>query len=212
MPALSLSKRRPSAGLAEVYAGVLIVSVTLALSAYVYSQAHYSVTSQPVYVDRSFDVYGSPSILHLQVNSSAPTTVGEERVDAASSSQGILRLTSSGYAAGNSLCASGESTFFSVNSTSGPLKVSTDGSSWIDGVESRLLVVGAGWHEVIIDDGKSCSLTLPDGSQPVYPSPSISGVARFSSLRQSFLFLVPYLHSGHVVTLVFSGSVEQYAF
>jgi hypothetical protein len=76
-------------GLAETYSAVLIVAITLALSSFVYSEVRVPVRDRPIYSLRSFTVLGSPSMLHVQVNSSSPSVLTELRVDGASSSSGI---------------------------------------------------------------------------------------------------------------------------
>ena len=128
----SQSRRSPvRRGLAEAYSAVLIVAVTLALSSFVFSEVRFPVSDRPVYSFNSYAVLGSPSMLHVQVNSSSPSALSELRVDDASSLSGILALEGSLYSSVKTLCATGATTFFSVNTTRGSLTVKDNGVTWI---------------------------------------------------------------------------------
>ena len=211
VPSLSRPRRRRG-GLAEVYSAVLIVAVTLAISSVVYSQLHFPVDSRPVYSFEAYSVVGAPSILHVQVNSSSQSALDELRVDGASSSSGILALMGSSYGTLGSLCGRNATTFFSVNTTQGTILVSSDGASWIDGVEERSAQVTPGVHELIISDALTCDVVLPGGETAGYPSPSVSSVPEISSAPLSFVLLVPYETSSHTVTAVFNGAIETFGF
>lgn len=200
--------RAPRTAASEVYSAALIVAITLALSGAAYSLADFQVTPVPVYAENSFSIYGTPSFLHIQVNSSAPTHPAEFRVDNASSLSGFLAMTAGGYSTSLALCASGETTFFSVLSGSGTVTVLGSGVAWIDGMETWAASVQSGWHEVIIEDGSGCAIELPGGAQVSGPSASLSSVPMESSSSCSFVFLVPYLASGHVATMVFDGGTQ----
>jgi hypothetical protein len=197
-----------------VYAAVLIAAITIALSFFVYSQIHYSVTQESVYSFRTYSVFGNPSLLYIEINSSSPSPLSELRVDQASSLSGILALEGSSYGTISSLCGPGTTTFFSVSTTSGLLKVSADGPAWIDGSEETASPVDAGIHEVIIADASSCTVTLPDGGVVSFNSSAVTSVAEVASSSSSVsrLILIPYETNGHSLTAVFSGAIETVAF
>lgn len=196
----------------ELYAGLLIVAVTLAVSYFVYSEVRFPVQRQPVFSEDSYAIYGAPSFLRLQVNSSAPSQVEELAVDGAYSADGVLALGGGGYGTGGSLCGDGVTTFFSVNSTAGVLSVNSTGPSWIDGASAASAQVAAGWNEVSISNSTGCTVTLPDGQIVSYPSPQVSAVPLVGDGGSSFLFYVPYDTGGHTVAVTIGGEVETYAF
>jgi len=209
LPAHSPSRPRPTGrGLAEVYSAVAIVAITVALSSAVYSQAHFSVGTRPVFSFETYSVVGSPSILHLQVNSSSPSELSEVRLDEASSYSGVLALGPSGYSTLESLCAGGVATFFSVNTTAGALSVSSNGEAWIDGVQGTSAQVGPGLHELVISDASVCTVILPDGRSVQYPSASVSTVPRIGDSQFTTTLLVPFNNSGHSITAVFGSAIE----
>lgn len=191
---------------------MIIVAVTLALSYTVYSQAKFPVEAQPVYSSTEYVVNGAPSVLYLEVSSSATSSVAEFRLDAASSLSGILELSGAGYSTTGSLCGAGVTTFFSVFSGAGVLRVASNGVAWIDGSLTGSLSVAQGWHEVMISNSSACQVTLPGGSVPFYPSSLLSTVPMRQTGPQSFLFLVPFRTSGHEVTIAFAEGVETYGF
>ncbi|MDV3276957.1 MAG: hypothetical protein LYZ69_00645 [Nitrososphaerales archaeon] len=198
--------------MAEVYSALIIVAVTLALSYTVYSQARFPVQAQPVYSSSEYEVYGAPSVLTLEVTSSAPSSVAEFRLDAASSLNGILDLSGSGYSTTDLLCGPGFTTFFSVYSGAGVLEVAANGATWIDGDSTASLSVTQGWHEVTISNSSTCQVTLPGGVTPTYPSSLLSAVPMEQTASQSFVFLVPFRTSGHEISIAFTGRVETYGF
>ncbi len=213
MRGASHSRRRlRRRGFAELYAGLTIVAITFALSFLVYSEVHVSVRSQPVYSFESYSVYGTTSFLHLSINASGPTALSQFRVDGASSSSGILELTSSGYQIAETLCSSGATSFFSVDSPSGILTVGSSGPVWIDGTESASAHVAAGWHEIVVSDSSSCQVTLPGGEQVSYPSQAVSSMPVVQEGPGSFDSMIPFVTSGHLITAVFDGAIETYAF
>lgn len=195
-----------------MYSAVVVVAVTLALSYAVYAQAKFPVSAQPVYTASSYVIYGSPSMFLLRVNSSAPSSVVELSLDSASSLSGVLELGGSGYGTTDSLCASGETTFFSVYSDAGILSVEDNGMTWIDGNSINALPVVQGWNEVIISNASSCTVKLPNGQALGFPSDFLSTVPLQQPLPQSFVFLIPCLTFGHTVTLAFNQGAETYAF
>jgi hypothetical protein len=199
--------RRSSArpGAAEVYSAALLVAITIALSGAVYSLADFHVAPVPAYTLSSYSVYGEPSLLHIRVNSSAPTRPAEFRVDNASSVDGVIALDPSGFSVVTGLCAAGVTTFFSVLSGTGKISVSGTGVSWVDGVETSTATVQSGWHEIIIEDGSGCGVALPGGALVSGPSQSLSTMPMESASSTSFVFIVPYFTGGHVATIVFDG-------
>ena len=213
MRALSQFRPRSSRGAAsEVYSAVVVVAITLALSGAAYFLADFHVSPVPVYSERSFATYGTPSFLHVLVNSSAPTSPAELRVDGASSLRGVLALTSNGYSTTSSLCNPGETTFFSVLTTTGTVSVLGSGVSWVDGVQTSEASVLGGWHEVVISNGSDCAVNLPGGIQASAASPYLSPLPRVSSSSRFFIFLVPYSSSGHLLTMVFDGGIQVLGF
>lgn len=196
----------------EALSAALIVAVTLALSGAAYALADFHVSPVPVFTQNSFSIFGTPSFLHIQVNSSSPASLAEFQLDDASSASGFLALTAAGYSVTGSLCAQGAITFFSVSSGSGTISVSGSGVSWIDGVETSSETVESGWHEVVISNGSNCSISLPNGVLVDGPSPGVSTLPVLTSSDRSFTFLVPYYSSGHVATIVFDGGTQVVGF
>lgn len=196
----------------EIYSGLLIVAVTLAVSYFVYAEVRFPVQREPVYSEGSYSVYGTPAFLHLQVNASASSQAAQFAIDEASSSDGVLALSQGAYVTGQSLCGEGVTTFFSVNTTAGVLSVNSTGPAWVNGVEGSSANVSAGWNEVAISNSSSCAVTLPGGQLAEYPSPEVSAMPRVGDGSISFLFLVPYETDGHTVAVTFDGAVETYAF
>jgi hypothetical protein len=190
----------------------MVVAVTVALSYMVYSEVRVPVAARPIFVASSTERFGSPSVLELAVNSSAPTSVSEFRVDGASSLSGVLALSGSGYTSSDSLCAAGETTFFSVLTGSGLLSVTGPGSTIIDGSAVSSEAVSAGWHQLMISDSAACTVTLPGGTALTYPSADVSTVPFAAAGSRSFVFLIPFVSVGHTVTISFAGGVEVYGF
>lgn len=195
-----------------MYSAVIVAAVTLALSCAVYSLADFQVSPSPVYSVSSFSVYGSPSLLHLQVNSTARTAPAELRIDNGSSLSGILELTASGYSETSSICGPGSTTFFSVRTGSGTLSVSGAGTAWIDGRRASSALVEPGFHELIISNGAGCSVSLPGGGLVSGPSAAVSSIPVESMNQLSYLFFIPYYTGGHVVTVIFDGGTEVVGF
>lgn len=195
-----------------MYSALVVVAVTLALAYAAYAQARFPVSPQPVYTVASNVIYGSPSMLLLRVNSSAPSSVVGLSLDGASSFSGVLELRGSGYGTTHSLCNLGVTTFFSVYSGAGVLSIEDNGLTWIDGNSSDALPVVQGWHEVIISNASTCTVTLPGGQVSEYPSDLLSTVPLQQPGPQSFVFLIPCSNFGHTVTLTFNEGVETYGF
>jgi hypothetical protein len=215
VPSLSRPRLRPRVGLAELYAAILIVAITLVLASLVYSQLRYPVRPQPVYSSTSYSILGSPSILHLRINSSSASSISELRIDSASSSQpGILALQGgAGYSAIPTLCAADTTTFFSVNVTlRGELQVAGNGIPWVDGIQTSAAVVVPGLHEVMISNATTCAVTLPGEEHVAFPSPYILSVPEETTSSLSVTLLVPYLSSPHSLTAIMTGGIETFAF
>jgi hypothetical protein len=188
------------------------VAVTIALSALVSSHLQYAPRPEPVFAASSMEIPGTTSLYILGINSSSPSQPVQVTVDSSSSTGGVLALTQSGFVSIGSLCASGDTTFFSARTSQGLLSVSSDGQVLIDGVSGPSLAVKAGWHEVIVGDASSCSLSAPGGLVLVYGSPYISTVPRVQSGNNSFSFIVPYYSGGHSVAINFGSGVESASF
>lgn len=201
---------RPAAS--EVVSAALIAAITLALAGAAYSLADFHPSPVPVYTESSYSIYGAPSFLHVEVDSTSPSSPVELRLDGASSLSGILALTANGYAVTGGLCSSGETTFFSVLSGVGEVTVSGSGTTWIDGVEAPSSLVEAGWHEVVIADGSDCTIGLPGGALVRGPSPAVSSIPAESSSPRTFVFFVPYNSGGHAATIVFDGGTVALGF
>ena len=201
--------------MAELYSSVLIVGIVVGLSYFLFTQAAMPRhTARFLVIPKQHVIYGNPSLLSLQVNASAQVTINEFRIDAASSLMGVLSLGQNGYTVTGNLCASGLTTFFSILArTAGSLKVSTDGQAWVDGSRTHSASVDPGWHEVIIENGSVCSVTPPSGA-PVYaPSASVSMVPLIGSMNATnFESYVPFVSSGHSITIVSEAGVETVGF
>ena len=205
--------RRFRPAVAEVYAVAMIVAMTVALAAFAYSQAHYPVSRETVYSLSSYSILGSPSILHLQVNSSVRVSLSEVRLDSASSESGVLALVGGGYTTVESLCGPRETTFFSVEvAAGGAIQVEGNGSSWIDGEAGPEVKVEPGVHEIMISNSPGCRVELPGGAIASFPSAQVSSAPEYSTSSSSAVLLIPYVASPHSVTLVLSGGIETFDF
>ena len=204
------SRSRP--GASEVYSAAIVVAITLALSGAAYALADFHVAPIPVYTVRAYSLFGNPSILRIQVNSSSPSTMAEIRIDNASSLSGLLALTTKGYSTTSTVCSPAETTFFGVSSEAGTISVSGAVQSWIDGVQESSATVSPGLHELIVEGGTSCVVGLPGGVQLSGPSPAISSFPAESSSSRSFVILVPYFTGGHTATMTFSGGTSVIGF
>ena len=190
----------------------MLVAMTLALAAFAYSQAHYPVSHEPVYSLSSYSILGSPSVLHLQVNSTARVSLSEVRLDSASSETGVLALVGGEYTTVEALCGLGETTFFSVETAGGTIQVAGGGSSWIDGQAGPDATVNPGVHEIMISNSGVCQVELPGGALLSFPSDRVSSVPEFSTSAPSAVLLIPYLSSPHSAMLVLPGAIETIDF
>jgi hypothetical protein len=169
--------------IAQFEATILLVVVSLSLASLVYSSLRRETGSgaQPVFVVAVTSLGGDPAIERVLLNSSAPTTVSSLTVDASSSSSGVLSFNGTAYSTSGSICVASGTTFFSVYAPqAGAVTVSTSGRSWISGAWTSSAQVQAGWQEVMIQGGSSCSITLPGGQ--VVRSPGALNATLVSSV------------------------------
>lgn len=205
------------AAIAQYEATVVLVVISLALASVVYEalRPEASLQPSPTFVNGETPIGGTPAIERIAANASSPTTLAAFSVDGASSSQGILAFSGSAYSTVGSLCAPGQTTFFSVYSQEpGTIEVATNGTPWIAGTLSSQASVASGWQEVMIQSGSSCSVTLP-GGQPV-PSQWVSSSSVLSSIPvegaltgTSFTFYVPSGGGTHGVLVATSGGLDD---
>jgi len=205
------------AAIAQYEATVVLVVVSLSLASIVYTGLgrESNLDPQPVFVNEETPIGGSPSIEVVVANSSSSTTITSLSLDAASSTGGVLEFDGSAYTTTKSLCAPSTTTFFSVLATqAGELQVSTNGQAWISGTWGSDLTVSAGWHEVMIRGGASCSVTLPGGqavSEQWSPSsPFVSSIPIEGPLSgTAFTFYIPTGGSAHGLLITSSGGFDD---
>jgi hypothetical protein len=200
---------------AELYSAVLIVGIVVALSYLVF--AHAVVPRHLVnamVVAQQYTIYGKPSLLFLQLDSSRVVNIDELRVDTASSLSGVLYLGQNGYGVIEGLCAPGLTTFFSVFApVAGNLAVVTNGQPWVDGNRVSSETVRAGWHEVIIMNGSTCEIALPGGESLSTLAGSVSTIPMIRSINSTSIeSYAPYATNGHSITLVSEAGVETLGF
>ena len=208
---------RSRTAVAQYEATIVLVVISLSLASVVYTamRRETGLAPQPVFVDAVTRLGGSPVIERLTMNSSSATTVTSVALDAASSASGVLAFDGSTYSTVNSLCALGRTTFFSVLAPqAGTLEVATDGASWVSGAWAGSATVSAGWQEVMIEGGASCSITLPGGA--VLPaawspaSPCLSSVPLTGRLSgTAFTFYVPAGGGPHTLLLTSTGGFDD---
>jgi hypothetical protein len=191
------------------------VGIVVALSYFVFTQAVVPrQVANSFALAKQYTIYGNPSLLFLQLDSSGAININEFRVDAASSLSGVLYLRHEAYGVTNSLCAPGLTTFFSVfTSIAGSLAVVTNGQPWVDGNSVTSEDVAPGWHEVIIRNGSSCAIALPGGGSVSSLSGSVSTIPRITSVNStSFVSYIPYETDMHSITFVSESGVETIGF
>jgi hypothetical protein len=204
------------AAIAQYEATIVLVMISLSLASIVYTslRRESSLDPQPLFVNEETLIGGSPTIQRLEVNSSSATTVSSLSVDEASSAYGVLAFDGSTYSNMKSLCAAGVTTFFSVfASQSGTLEVTTNGKSWVSGTWGGAVSVSSGWHEVMIQGGTSCTLTLPGGQavprQWTPGSPLLSSVPVEGSLTgTSFTVYIPSGGGAHSILIISTGGLD----
>ncbi len=175
-----------------------------------------NIQPQPLFVNAETPLGGSPGVERLEVNSSSPTTLSSLGIDAASSTAGVLAFDSAAYSTVKSLCATGMTTFFSVlASQAGTLQVATDGQSWVSGTWGTAVGVSPGWQEVMIQNGTSCTVTLPGGQAlpaPWSPSPFLTSVPAEGALTgTAFTFYIPVAGGSHSLLVTTSGGFDDVA-
>jgi len=203
-------KRR--AAIAQYEATIVLVVISLSLVSVVYAglRRESNLEPRPLFVNSETLIGGSPAIERMEVNSSSATTLSSLSLDAASSTAGVLAFDGSAYSTVMSLCAAGVTTFFSVlASQAGTLDVSTNGESWVSGVWGGAVSVPPGWHEVMIEGGTSCTITLP-GGQSISArwnatSPLVSSIP-IEGARQGAAFTVYVPDGGGVHSLLITST------
>jgi hypothetical protein len=202
--------------IAQYEATIVLVVISLSLASVVYSslRRESSLHPEPLFVNAETLIGGSPALQRLVVNSSTATTVTSLGLDEASSAKGVLAFDGSTYSTTESLCAAGVTTFFSVfASRAGTLEVTTDGKSWVSGTWGAAVSVPAGWHEVMIQGGTSCTLTLPGGQAVLEQwspsSPFVSSIPLEGPLEgTSFTVYVPSGGGSHNLLMTSTGGLD----
>lgn len=208
---------RASRAIAQYEATVVLVVISLSLASVVYTavKREAGVSSQPIFVSAVTAIGGTPTIDRVVVNSSSPAGISSISLDSASSSSGVLEFNGSGYSTVDSLCAAGGTTFFSVlASQAGTLQVSTNGASWVSGAWTSSESVSAGWQEVMIQGGSSCSVTLPGGGAAPAMWTASSGLLSSLPLMgshsgTSFTFYVPTAGGPQAILLASTGGLDD---
>jgi hypothetical protein len=208
LPARSPYRRRGRAAVSELYSGVVLLAVTLAVASLVYSGIRPDASPEPIFTESSFTIPGNPPIDLVNVSSSSAASPVALAIGGASSQEGVLAATPTGYAATAGLCQAGAVTFFSAKTDGGTLSVSTDGAAWIDGIPGPARTVLPGWHEIMIE-ASSCSVALPGGGTLGTGTAGFSSVPRVQTGNLSFEFYVPCFRDGQGVTIVFDGGILQ---
>lgn len=209
---------RTRTAMAQYEATVVLVVLSLSLASIVYEglSREASLGPEPVFVNEETWIGGTIDIERIGVNSSSATIVSSFNIDEASSADGVLAFNGSAYSASGAFCASGKTTIFSVEAQqSGTLQVATDGRAWVAGTWGPAVSVAAGWHELIIEGGSSCSITLPGGevvsggwnsSRLVSPIPLEGAPA-----GTSFTFYVPTGGGPHRLLITTTGGLDDLA-
>jgi hypothetical protein len=205
--------KAPRRGVAQYEAAVVLVAISLAMTSVLYSAVRkQTIAPEAVFANSLVDLGGSPPLVRLAVNGSEPVTLTSFAADDANSVDGILYLDSGGYHSSQSLCAAGGTTFFSVLATqSGPLRVASNGQSWISGAWTSSQPEAPGWHEVMIVGASTCSLTLPGGQVVAAPGLLTSSVPVEGALNgTSFVLCVPTDPSPHSFLVTTSGGLDAF--
>ncbi len=202
---------------AQFQATVILIVISLALVSIIYDgmRKESTVAPQPVFANHTMSIGGSPVVELVDVNSSEATSLSSFSIDSVSSVSGIIAASGSSYTTSSSLCAPGDTTFFSVlASQSGSVQVSTDGQSWISGTWATSKAVAPGWQEIMIDGGHQCTITLPGGqtvpSHWSASSPDLSSIPSQGPLSgTSFAFYVPSSGAGGSILITSSGGFDD---
>lgn len=190
---------------------ITVISLSMAYVAYSQMRAPRSAPS-PVFVNNSHLLDGQPALLLVQTNASRVVNLQAIQIDGYAP-RGILSFDGTNYSTIQSLCQAGRTTFFSVFVPfQGSLRVFTDGQTWISGSWATFAAVARGWNEVVIVNGSSCSVTLPDGSSVTSQGSRVAEVPVTGQLNSSsFRFFIPWSGYGHVLLLVFQEGVDRLA-
>jgi hypothetical protein len=210
-------RNRPA--VAQYEATIILVVLSLSLASVVYGglKRETGLSPQPVFVNTETDIGGTPRLVHVRVNSSSDITITSLSIDGASSTSGIMAFNGSAYTDAGSLCLAGATTFLSIYAReAGTLKVSTDGRAWVSGKWGTEVLVSKGWHEVMIVDGASCTVTTPDGE--VLPakwdssSPVVSSIPAEGGFSGAwFTVYVPTGGGPHRVLVTTTGGFDDVA-
>jgi len=210
-------KSRPA--IAQYEATVVLVVISLSLASIVYAglRRESSLGTQPVFFSEETPIGGTPTIERVSLNSSTRTTISSFSIDGESSSGGIMEFNGSSYSTVNSLCDLGATTFFSVlASQTGTIEVATNGQPWVSGTWGSAVEVSSGWHEVMIQGGSTCSVTLPGGETVPdkwnSSSPLLSSIPVEGGLTgTTFAFYLPRGGGSHDLLLTSSGGFDHVA-
>jgi hypothetical protein len=214
-----MTKTKCRAAIAQYEATILLVVISLSLGSIVYGglKKETGLRAEPVFVNEETPIGGNPTIARVIVNSSSVTTITSFGLDEASSKEGVLSFDGSSFSASGSLCAAGATTFFSVlTPQAGTLTVTTSGRAWIAGTYGSAVTVSPGWHEVMIQAGDSCSITLPGGgavpgrwnsSSSIVSSIPVEGALSGTS----FTFYVPDGSGRHRLLMTTTGGFDVVA-
>jgi len=194
-------------------ATIILVSITLSLSYVVYEGVSgLAPPRQVVFTNQVTQIGGSPSLSEVLVNASSAGTPIAFEAGGASSHSGVLFFDGSRYGTTRQLCLANATTFFSVHTGAGTLIASGNGRTWIDGYWTGSLAVTAGWHEVMITDSSSCSITETDSTSVAYPSADLSTVPLMGAIpSSSFSLYVPTGGAAASFVMVFDGSYDRIA-
>ncbi len=203
--------------IAQYEATVVLVVLSLSLASVVYGGLKRGVNldPQPIFVSRETPIGGDPPIIRVAVNSSSSTGLASIGLDEASSTDGIISFDGSGYSTSSSFCLAGKTTFFSVRAPqAGTLQVATDGQAWISGTWGSSVTVAPGWHELMIQGGTACVMTLPGGGvvQGAWnsSSPFVSSVPSDGALSgTSFTFFIPGGAGPHSLLITSTGGFDD---
>ena len=205
---------RRSRGISGFVASLVLVAISLSLAYVVYEGvSRLAPPKQQVFSNQALILDGTPEIEQVQVNASTATVLQALEVDDSSSHAGILYFDGTTYGSAQRLCLPGATTFFSVfTATSGILRASGNGRTWIDGQWTGSLGVAPGWHEVMFSDASSCQVTSPGGSGLSFPGGDVSTVPFIGSgPSASFGSSIPTDGLKHSLVLVFDGGFDSIA-
>jgi len=202
-----------SKGVSSFVATLILVSIALSLSYLVYEGVNtIAPPQQEVFSNQTVDVGGPQNLVRIDINSSLPATPLALLAGDSSSESGILFFNGQRYDSSQNLCLQNATTFFSVRTSAGTVRVASNGTTWIDGVRSNSLDVGAGWHEVVISDSSTCSVNLPGGTQAVYGGPEVRSLPLIGNTPSTtFETYIPIGVSPIPLLLAFDGSFDRIA-